>query len=71
MRVHLVVDYTDMHIFLQVRGFSYFLIIAIGCVNTPKYRYRYLFSRAVDPHSFLVDPDLTVLLNADPDPAAF
>ena len=26
--------------------------------------------RAVDPHSFFVDPDPAVLLNADPDPAA-
>ena len=25
--------------------------------------------RAVDPHSFYVDPDPTVLQNADPDPA--
>ena len=27
--------------------------------------------RAVDPHSFLADPDPAVLLNADLDPAAF
>ena len=26
--------------------------------------------RAVDPHSFLADPDPVVFLNADPDPAA-
>ena len=29
------------------------------------------FLRAVDSHSFLADPDPSVLLNADPDPAAF
>ena len=28
-------------------------------------------SRAVDPHSFFADPNPAVLLNADPDPAAF
>ena len=28
-------------------------------------------SRAVDPHSFFVDPDPAAFLNADPDPAAF
>ena len=27
--------------------------------------------RAVDPHSFVADPDQAVFLNADPDPAAF
>ena len=27
--------------------------------------------RAVDPHSFFADPDPAVLINADPDPAAF
>ena len=27
--------------------------------------------RAVDPHSFLADPDPAVLLKGDPDPAAF
>ena len=26
--------------------------------------------RAVDPHSFFADPDPTVFLDADPDPAA-
>ena len=31
---------------------------------------EYRPSRAVDPHSFLGDPDPVVLLNADPDPAA-
>ena len=28
------------------------------------------FTRAVDPHSFLADPDPAFFLNADPDPAA-
>ena len=29
-----------------------------------------LATRAVDPHSFFVDPDPAVFLNADPDPDA-
>ena len=28
-------------------------------------------TRAVDRHTFFVDPDLAVFLNPDPDPAAF
>ena len=32
---------------------------------------NHLFSlRAVDPHSFVADPDPAVFLNVDPDPAA-
>ena len=40
----------------------------------PKKQYKQLVniflveSRAVDPHSFYVDPDPAVFLNADPDP---
>ena len=29
--------------------------------------FKYLFGRAVDPHSFFADPDPAVFLNADPD----
>ena len=35
--VRVLYDDVDTQFFLQKRRFSYFLIIAIGCVNNPKY----------------------------------
>ena len=35
LRAREVVDYTDTLIFLEVRRFSYFKIIVIGCVHVP------------------------------------